>query len=260
MVASKSPIFQSVSYRNGLLYQEDFTSHPFEKAYIELRTCESRVYADHLLKNLPDIPSGHPLEKEWSIRKSSLTKLISYLRKTSAKRILELGCGNGWLSHRLATSLVSEVFAMDINETELLQGARVFEGVKNLIFICGDIRTSKITPQSFDCIVLAASIQYFPDFGLLIKRLLSLLTPTGEIHIIDTPFYHDDKLATAKQRSKTYFENSGFAAMAPYYNHHTWSGLKSFNYKVMYEPGLVHHRIRSIFFPMSPFPWIKIVA
>jgi 2-polyprenyl-3-methyl-5-hydroxy-6-metoxy-1,4-benzoquinol methylase len=106
----------------------------FEKNYIELRKKEKRVYSDDVVRNLPDYDE-HSQKKEWMIRKITMTKLISYFSEKDNKNlILELGCGNGWLSHQLAISLKADIVGLDINEVELLQGARLFGGCRNLSF------------------------------------------------------------------------------------------------------------------------------
>ena len=75
----------------------------FEKLYTQLREREGRIYTDNEVANLPEITVTHPHYKEWLIRKESSQKLIDHLKKTNQPLdILEMGCGNGWLCHRLA--------------------------------------------------------------------------------------------------------------------------------------------------------------
>ncbi len=54
--------------------------------------------------------------------------------------ILELGCGNGWLSHLLSQSLQRDVCGIDVNRTELTQAARMFGHDQRLSFIAADIQ------------------------------------------------------------------------------------------------------------------------
>src|SRR5258705_4604234 len=181
----------SFSFKRNIFYQKELTHHdPFEKNYIELRKRENRVYADEVVRNLPDLDMPQSLKNEWLIRKITMRKLITYFKKKDKKNlILELGCGNGWLSHQLAVSLNAEILGLDINETELLQGASLFGDCQNLSFIYGDIFTIGIKEETFDIVILAGSIQYFPDVARLVRRLLDLEKPAGEIHIVDSPIY-----------------------------------------------------------------------
>lgn len=243
--------------KNNILYQQQFAPDSFADHYLLLRQKENRIFSNEELKMLPDVPPNHPLKREWDIRKHTLKNLINYLQKKKLSRVLELGCGNGWLSHRLAKSLIADIYAMDVNEKELLQGASVFE-IKNLHFIFGDIFTYDFNADKFDIIVLAASVQYFPDFTQIIKRLLSLLKTDGEIHIVDSPFYDMNDVDAARKRSETYFNKLGFPEMSAHYYHRTWQEIEGFNCTLLYDPSAIMNRIKKYMLPVSPFPWIKI--
>ncbi|HEY4209821.1 MAG TPA: class I SAM-dependent methyltransferase, partial [Puia sp.] len=130
----------------------------FEKAYIVTRSLEGRLYTDEELIRLPDLPEAHPHYKEWRLRKASGQRLLRYLaRKKRSLEILEIGCGNGWLSHLMSDIRGAEVTGLDINFTELQQAARVFNDAPNLNFIHGDIRSGILEDRLFDCIVLAST-------------------------------------------------------------------------------------------------------
>src|SRR5688572_8022793 len=91
--------------------------HNFEELYISLRNTERRIYTDDEVAQLPDIPDNHIYTQEWKIRKLSCQRLIHYLQKKNKPlRFLEVGCGNGWLAHRLSTIKNSVVKGIDINQ------------------------------------------------------------------------------------------------------------------------------------------------
>lgn len=252
----------SLTLENNIFYQKEIKRPgAFEENYIQLREKESRMYTDEIVKELPQVPGSHPLNKEWRIRKISLEKLIYHLKgRGSCDFVLEIGCGNGWLSHNLAESLKAEVCAMDVNETEILQGARIFSLNQNLFFVYADIFTMNLT-QKFDTLILASSIQYFLDLKNLINRLLRFLTPEGEIHILDSPFYPSAATAQAAQkRSQDYFRSLGFPEMTNKYFHHTLQEMNDFNYKILFNPksfiSLINRKILKMSQPV--FPWIVI--
>ncbi|HEX7903067.1 MAG TPA: class I SAM-dependent methyltransferase [Chitinophagaceae bacterium] len=225
----------------------------FKTRYLDLREKEGRIYTDEELLHLPVVPKSHAHYAEWRIRKHSSKKLINYLsRKQSLIKILEVGCGNGWLSRRLAEVQGSTVIGADINFTELQQGARVFSHISNLHFIYGDIRSGIFETTQFDCILFASSIQYFPSLTEIISHALKLLRPNGEIHILDSPFYKPGEVEAARQRSTDHFTALGFPELINYYSHHTTKGLSGFEYKTLYQPGSLSH---FIFQPANPFPW-----
>lgn len=189
-----------------------------------------------------------------------MKRAMNYLRRRAGGRnvaILEVGCGNGWLCHHLAGIGKSRVLGMDVNEHELLQAARVFRQHENLQFACGDVLTSTLSAD-FDFIILAASIQYFRNPRLLFGKLLTLLSPAGEIHIIDSPFYKDEHVPAAARRSETYFAKKGIPSMKDHYFHHSFSILSPFQAEMMYDPASPLNRWRRKFLPTSPFPWIRI--
>src|SRR6185503_17845788 len=175
-------------------YQEKFVTtaaehtiiaREFEKLYTQLRQREGRIYTDTEVSNLPEIRSSHPHYKEWQIRKESSQKLIDHLKKRKQPLdILEIGCGNGWLSHKLAEIPESKIIGADINFAEVQQAARVFHHKPNLHFIYGDAESGLFEDRQFDVIVFAASIQYFPSLSNPINNAIRLLKSKGNIHII----------------------------------------------------------------------------
>ena len=253
----------SLEFEGNIFYQKGFQRpSKFEEAYIALRKKENRLYDDTTVRNLPEIPEMHSLRNEWLHRKSSLKKLVAYLRNTKpGKLVLEIGCGNGWLSHQLSEELSVDVCAMDINQTELLQGGRVFSANTKVCFTCADVFSLPVDFVSFDTIVLASSIQYFPDLNKLISCLLSLVSAHGEIHVMDSPMYSTHEAARlAKQRSEQYFMSLGFPGMKANYFHHTNDALDGFNHRVLNNPNSVVSRVTSKILKRtrSVFPWIVV--
>jgi ubiquinone/menaquinone biosynthesis C-methylase UbiE len=210
------------------------------------------------LASLPKVPVGHPLRQEWIIRQKTADKLVAYLHKARAVSLIEVGCGNGWLMNYLREQLSLDCAGIDMNVTELEQAERIFGHRDGFTLVYGDILSSAFQSSLVDVIVVASSIQYFPDLALLINKLLAFLRPHGEIHILDSPLYTTQEAMMAKGRSTEYFRQSGHEAMNRYYFHHTWESLQEFSYQVLYDPGSWQHRFNRVFRPDSPFPWIKI--
>jgi len=238
---------------------------PFEQIYLKLRQYEHRVYSDEVVKELPFLLDGQLLKissikKEWKIRSRSTKKLISYLKKKPLHSILEVGSGNGWLSNRLAMAFpTTTILATDINESELLQGQRVFGAIHpNLKFELVDIFSDALHDHSFDCVIVAGSIQYFPDLRKAINTLLEMLNSKGEIHLLDSPFYSTLEINKAKRRSEVYFEECGCSEMKHYYHHHLWKDLENFNFGIAYDPHSSWNRLGQKINNDSPFPWVII--
>jgi ubiquinone/menaquinone biosynthesis C-methylase UbiE len=228
----------------------------FEKLYIASRKRESRLYTDEQTGNLPSIEPSHIHHGEWRVRKRSAARLIAYLK--SQKRplsILETGCGNGWLSAKIADIPNAVVTGMDINKTELNQARRVFGNKDNLAFVGGDIR-DMVPGKGYDIIIFAASIQYFSSVREILTRAFSLLNMGGEIHLLDSFFYKADEQASAKRRSRLYYSSLGCIDLSAFYFHHTLDSLNDFSYKMLFDPAVFINRI---FNKRDPFPWIRIL-
>ena len=235
------------------------TQHPeqndgFADLYIDMRYKEKRILSDCKVMFLPDIEEDHVHYKEWQIRKQSSIQLIDYLKaKNKPLNILEVGCGNGWLSAKLHAIPGAKVTGIDVNEPEIQQAQRVFKS-DNLEFICTSFDPSMYQRQKFDVILFVASIQYFKSLKGILNKALSCLKLSGEIHITDTNFYTPTEAVRAAKRSEGYFASIGFPEMAEHYFHHTINQVREFNCKVLCNP----HRIINKITKKNPFYWIAI--
>jgi ubiquinone/menaquinone biosynthesis C-methylase UbiE len=231
-------------------------NNDFETLYLQLREKERRIYSDEELLNLPEIAETHPHHAEWQMRKESAQRLVNYLQKKQRPlKILEVGCGNGWLSHRVSAVPQSKVIGADINFSEIQQAANTFQHVPNLHFIYSSIDADTFEEKQFDVIVFAASIQYFPSLPRIINETLKLLRPNGEIHILDSHFYSQSELNAARQRSLLYFEAAGFPAMMDWYFHHCLDDIRHHHYTLLYDPASLFTKFSR---NKNPFPWILI--
>jgi len=227
--------------------------YDFEQEYLSLRDKEGRIYSDEVVVQLPFVSKSHHLKNEWKIRGRSCKWLVNnFSRQNKPYRILEIGCGNGWLSNQLANIPNVKVVGMDINTVELEQANRVFKRA-NLQFIYGDIREMRLN-EKFDAIVFAASFQYFESVGEILNACFDQLKESGEVHIIDTPFYNVEERDQAKERSKAYFNANSAPGMTDFYFHHSMASLELYKYRMLYNPKSFINKV----FKINPFPWICI--
>src|SRR5206468_10153951 len=145
-----------------------------------------------------------------------------------------------------------KVTGMDLNIIELKQAIEVFGHKENLNFLYGTITDNVLSSLSFDLIIFAASIQYFPSLKNIINYTLSILNEDGEIHIMDTHFYKENEILMAKQRSIGYFTSIGFEQMGKFYIHQSLDDLNGFRYKIKYDPKLLINKLLK----QNPFYWI----
>jgi len=226
----------------------------FEHLYVSVRDAEGRMLTDEQVKALPDVEKAHPLCKEWKIRKRSANRLLAWLQqKKKPLNILEIGCGNGWLSALLAEIPASTVTGLDINRVEIAQACQVFKKPR-LEFIWDDFKPGLFLEEKFDVIVFAASMQYFKPLAGILRDALACLAPEGEIHITDTHFYQVDELAAAAGRTKNYYAGLGYPEMSDHYYQHRIDDIRAFNNRILVNPRTAINRV----FKRKPFYWIVI--
>jgi trans-aconitate methyltransferase len=237
------------------LHSTQRTCQEFEEAYLLVRAREGWLFNDDDLRHLP--VSGYPeaQRKIWSWRRHSLARLVRHMRRVSRQgsfSVLDLGCGNGWMSHYLSEKFPNaKILGIDINRQELEQAQRVFQR-DNLQFRSFDLLSDALLPERFDFVVIAGVIQYFPNLQAIQARLIQHLLPGGEIHVIDSNFYKNEELRTkARIASQNYFQQQGSSTMGGFYHHHLQS---DWNGSDLNTSTLV--RLMQTFGVISPFPWM----
>jgi len=229
-------------------------SDGFEEPYIRLRAKEGRIFNDSAVINLPYVDKANPNYKEWKIRAHSFKKIMAHIKhKGTGLDMLEVGCGNGWLSAQLAAATTGTVIGTDINNTELEQARRVFYQRPNLSFVNCDIRDHVPGDQKFDIIVFAASIQYFSSLKEILDVALENLSEQGEIHILDSHFYQASEIEAARQRTKDYYASMAFDVLTNYYYHHSIEELNGYQYKLLQNPYSWKNKLSAV---KNPFHWI----
>lgn len=250
--------FKYLKAENGVIKISE-VDHTFENFYLKVRKIEKRIYADDEIKLLPYAYKSNPHKDEWALRTKSFLRFKKYLsHKTSTLNILDLGCGNGWFVGQLAKNFNHNYFCVDVNLNELEQAARVFNN-ENTSYIYANILATTLPTSVFDIVIINSALQYFPNVSTLIKELFFISKPYGEIHIIDTPFYSQQDLMQAKNRTLKYYQSLGFPEMAKNYFHHRIDELKYLRHSYLYNPKTIRNKLSNLFFEKdSPFPWIVI--
>jgi 2-polyprenyl-3-methyl-5-hydroxy-6-metoxy-1,4-benzoquinol methylase len=230
---------------------------PFELLYEKARSAERRVLEDQQVSQLPD---GSALwnAREWRIRERSADRLVRSLRTTaSGTKVLDVGCGNGWLSARLQQNGF-DVVGVDLFTAELEQAARVFEAGPR--FARADLFHAALPKGGFDVVVFAACIQYFPDPARTLARAKELLRAEGQIHVMDSILYRSSAETTAaKERSREYYEGIGVPEMTAYYHAHTMEDLrKAGQIRILSAPSGMDRTLRRFGKEASPFTHVVI--
>ncbi len=102
-------------------------------------------------------------------------------------RICDLGCGNGYITGRLAT-LGYEVVGVDASES----GTRIAsKSHPQAQFICSLIDVSlpqRLALEPFDLVISSDAIEHFYRPGDLVSAAVSLLKPAGHV-LLGTPYH-----------------------------------------------------------------------
>lgn len=227
----------------------------FEEQYIALRKAEGRLFEEEEIRQLPYLPKGNPLRKEWKLRAKTMKRFIAYLQKNPRTSLLDIGCGNGWFTRQAAPHIQGFTLGQDINALELSQAQRYFQQEK-LIFTTEPLdHLAEDFPKAFELITFNASFQYFSPVEDILNTARELLQAKGEIHILDTPFYTEREAIAAKKRTEKYYSGMGFPGMSDFYFHHTFESLAPYHPELLFNPGFLSNSGFD-----SPFPWIRIKA
>jgi trans-aconitate 2-methyltransferase len=129
----------------------------------------------------PDV--YHKFQKE---RSAPFDDLLSLIKCRDGLRVIDLGCGTGELTRRLADALPkSDVLGID-SSLEMLARATTYSS-RGLVFEHQSIET--VTGQ-WDVVFSHAAIHWVDHHEALIPHLLSLVSPGGQL-VVQIPSNHN---------------------------------------------------------------------
>jgi 2-polyprenyl-6-hydroxyphenyl methylase/3-demethylubiquinone-9 3-methyltransferase len=112
--------------------------------------------------------------------------IVAWLREAGARRVLDVGCGNGALTAALARAGF-QMTGIDASETGIGIASRRSAGPE---FLRLDVEAPLPARfhSSFDAVVAAEVIEHLPTPGLLCARAVEALGPGGRL-IVTTPYH-----------------------------------------------------------------------
>lgn len=100
-----------------------------------------------------------------------------------ARRVLDVGCGDGFLAARLAAR-VRDVTALDV-DAPVLQRAQTRFAEAPIRWVHGDVMTTTLLPHNdFDAVVSNAALHHFEDTRAALRRLADLVAPGGTLAVV----------------------------------------------------------------------------
>lgn len=106
------------------------------------------------------------------------------------RRVLEVGCGQGWLSERIQRELHCEVTALDQSEHMVELTRR--RGVHAIV---GDVHALPFEDGAFDCAVAAWMLYHAIDLDQALSELSRVLVPGGRLVAVTNDQNHLIELA-----------------------------------------------------------------
>jgi ubiquinone/menaquinone biosynthesis C-methylase UbiE len=110
---------------------------------------------------------------------------IALMRINPADRILDLGCGTGWASRRLARiATAGEITGIDVADEMLRRAEQASQGIGNVRYLWGSAEKIPATDNSFDKVLSIESFYYYADQGKSLDELRRVMKPGGRLFIL----------------------------------------------------------------------------
>jgi SAM-dependent methyltransferase len=168
---------------------------PFIRQYRAVRQQEGyRATAADYYRRLPTVPASDPHAGDWQIRRETYHHLLGHVLAAGPLplRVLDLGAGSGWLSHRLS-ALGHRAVAVDALDDDLdgLGAARFYE--TPFAAVQADFDALPFAPAQFDLVVFNGSLHYAADTAGTLERAHRMLAPDGALVVMDSPMFGADR-------------------------------------------------------------------
>lgn len=100
-------------------------------------------------------------------------------------RVLDLGCGTGWASRRIARSVTAgEVVGIDVADEMLRRAEQASAGIRNARFVWGSAERIPAAENHFTKVLSVESFYYYADQGKALDELRRVLAPGGRLFIL----------------------------------------------------------------------------
>jgi arsenite methyltransferase len=153
--------------------------------------------------------------------------VLEKMRLAPADNVLDVGCGAGWLSRRLAKlAPQGRIVGMDVSDEMIRHARRASVDFDNLLFVTGEVQEIPWEPNFFSHAISVESSYYWPDPAAGLREILRVLKPGGSAWILinyyrDNPHSHqwsdllavNTHLLSAAEWTEL-FRGAGFAAAA----------------------------------------------
>jgi SAM-dependent methyltransferase len=173
---------------------------PFARQYRLVRQHEGfRSGSPDYYRMLPSVERDDPRAAEWRIRQESFALFRRHALPADGAtpvRVLDLGAGNGWLSHRLSAAghRVVAVDRLD-DDADGLGACRHYP--LPFTAVQADFDALPLAPAQFDVVVFDGSLHYAAVPENTITEAARMLTRGGTLAVMDSPMFTSDRAGEA---------------------------------------------------------------
>jgi len=118
--------------------------------------------------------------------------VLQKMRLTATDNVLDVGCGSGWLTRRLATLVPDgRVVGTDISDEMIRLARRSSVDHHNTLYVVGEAAEIPWEPNFFHHAISVESAYYWPDPAAGLKEIYRVLRPGGAAWILIN-YYRDN--------------------------------------------------------------------
>jgi ubiquinone/menaquinone biosynthesis C-methylase UbiE len=100
-------------------------------------------------------------------------------------RVLDLGCGTGWASRRIARVVnKGEVVGLDVADEMLRRAEQTSAGLSNVRYVWGSAEKIPARDDQFTKVLSVESFYYYADQGKALEELRRVMAPGGRLFIL----------------------------------------------------------------------------
>ena len=187
---------------------------PFLAQYRRIRAADGYRQRDAVYyRGLPEVARGDPQHAVWRIRQQSFRHLCgTVLPRLSRRplRVLDLGAGNGWLSHRL-TLLGNVCVAVDwLDDPDDGLGAALHYPT-TFTRLQADFDHLPTVDRQFDAVIFNASLHYSANPSSTLRSASRALVNGGALVVMDSPVFvrEADGRRMVKERQQEFADRIG---------------------------------------------------
>ncbi|MCO5183460.1 MAG: class I SAM-dependent methyltransferase [Anaerolineae bacterium] len=186
----------------------------------------SRAYFNYVYLTSDPYQISKELSKEPGTNKYD--QAFALLNGYHANNALEIGCGEGLLTHYLA-EISDQVTAFDISDLAIQRAQKANDNATNIRYLQGDVRAIEFATGEFDLVFCSELLSYFPKEQLsdIVERIIAWVAPQSYLLLVHHRCQNDDDMGLALKEfgartiHNTFIECSGFVTegdeLSPWY-------------------------------------------